>query len=109
MNMNYYDILEIGRDATSEQIQNGFKRLSTKFNPVKAPTNQAVHAERFGWICESFDVLSDPKKKGIYDKYGEYGLKNGVTDEFGNKFDGYIFLGNSEEIHDTFFDSKTPM
>ena len=76
---------------------------------MKAPTNQAVHAERFGWICESYDVLSDPKKKGIYDKYGEYGLKNGVTDEFGNKFDGYIFLGNSEEIHDTFFDSKTPM
>lgn len=53
--------------------------------------------------------MSDPKKKGVYDKYGEYGLKNGVTDEFGNRFEGYTFLGNSEEIHDTYFDQKTPM
>lgn len=36
-------------------------------------------------------------------------MKNGVTDEFGNKFEGYTFLGNSEEIHDKFFDTKTPM
>ena len=83
--------------------------MSHKFNPVKAPTNQAVHAEKFAFICEAYEVLSDPKRKGIFDKYGEYGLKNGVTDEFGNKFEGYTFLGNSEEIHDKFFDTKTPM
>jgi len=38
---------------------------------------------KFAAICESYDVLSNPERRGIYDKYGSYGLYNGVTNEQG--------------------------
>jgi DnaJ family protein B protein 13 len=47
-------------------------------------------------ICEAYDVLSDSDRKAVFDKYGEYGLKNGVQNELGEKVGGYIYLGNSE-------------
>jgi DnaJ family protein B protein 4 len=54
-------------------------------------------------------VLSNPELKGVFDKYGEFGLKNGVTDHEGKKMGGYIFLGNSEEIFENFFNSYSPL
>lgn len=59
---------------------------------------------RFAAICEAWEVLSNPELKGIFDKYGEYGLKNGVKNHLGQEIGGYIFLGNSEEIYDAFFE-----
>lgn len=41
--------------------------------------------------------------------YGEYGLKNGVTNNQGKKIGGYIFMGNAEEIFEKFFGSKEPL
>jgi DnaJ homolog subfamily B member 13 len=96
--------LELDREASAEQISQAFRRLSLKFNPAKNPTNQASNAEKFEYICEAWEVLSNPELKGLFDKYGEYGLKNGVTNHLGQKVGGYIFLGNSEEIYDAFFD-----
>jgi DnaJ-class molecular chaperone len=48
-------------------------------------------------------VLSNPETKGIFDKYGEYGLKNGVSNHTGQKTGSYTFLGNSEEIFEAYF------
>ena len=106
MSVNYYETLEIDRDATMEQISYAFKRLSQKYNPNKNPTNQASNAQRFAAICEAWEVLSNEEHKGIFDKYGEYGLKNGITNHLGQHIGGYIFLGNSEEIYEAYFEDE---
>ena len=54
-------------------------------------------------------MLSNLEYRGIFDKYGEYGLKNGVTNHKGEKIGGYMFLGNSEEIYEQYFGKTTPM
>lgn len=51
---------------------------------------------KFDSICEAYEVLSHQERKAIFDKYGEYGLKNGITREDGKKIGGYIFLANSD-------------
>lgn len=48
-------------------------------------------------------MLSDPEKKAIFDLYGEYGLKNGVTNSKGQKVGGYMFMGDAFEIFEKFF------
>ncbi len=67
-----------------------------KYNPIKNPANQASNQQKFGQICEAYDVLSNPERKAIFDLYGEYGLKNGVTNHLGEKIGGYIYLGNDD-------------
>lgn len=108
MNTNYYETLEIQRDSTSEQITHAFKRLSMKYNPIKNPANQASNQQKFGQICEAYDVLSNPERKAIFDLYGEYGLKNGVTNHLGEKIGGYIYLGNDDQIFEKVFTSSHP-
>ena len=76
MSVNYYETLEISREASFEEISQAFKRLSLKFNPSKNPTNQASNTVKFAEICEAWEVLSDRSLKGMFDKYGEWGLKN---------------------------------
>ena len=83
MSVNYYETLEIDREASFETISQAFKRLSLKYNPAKNPTNQASNAVKFAEICEAWEVLSNPSHKGIFDKYGEWGLKNEFKNELG--------------------------
>ena len=59
-------------------------------------TNQGSNQVRFNQICEAYEVLSHSERKALFDKYGEYGLKNGITGPDGKHIRGYMFLGNSE-------------
>ena len=109
MNTNYYEQLEIARGSTQEQIANAFKRLSQKWHPSKNPSSAAANEEVFNKICEAYDVLSDQERKAIYDMYGEYGLKTGVTNHLGQKIGGYVYLYNCDEIYNKFFTSYDPL
>ena len=109
MNVNYYELLEIPRTSTSEGIANAFRRLALKFHPEKNASNKAANLQKFNEICEAYDVLSDPEKKAIFDLYGEYGLKNGVTNSKGQMVGGYMYMGESFEIFEQFFKSTDPL
>ena len=102
MSTNYYETLEIDRNASNQDISHAFKRLSLKYNPAKSSGN-AAYADRFDAICEAWEVLSNPEYKGIFDKYGEYGLKEGIKNQQGQMIGGYTYLGNSEEIFEGYF------
>ena len=76
MKKNYYDILGIQKTADEKEIKRAFRKLAKKYHP---DTNQgnAQAQERFKEINEAYNVLSDPKKKELYDKYGDMGLQEG--------------------------------
>jgi DnaJ-class molecular chaperone len=75
MGKDYYTILGVKKGATDEELKRAYRKLALKYHPDK---NKAAGAEeKFKEIGEAYDVLSDPKKKQVYDQFGEEGLKGG--------------------------------
>lgn len=69
----YYDILEVKPAATDHELKKAYRKLALKYHPDKNPNE----GERFKLISQAYEVLSDPKKRQIYDEYGEDGIKGG--------------------------------
>jgi len=66
---DYYHILGVGREASSEEIKKAYRMLAQRFHPDKNPGDQEC-GERFKEINEAYSVLSDPEKRSTYDRYG---------------------------------------
>ncbi|KAG8058016.1 hypothetical protein GUJ93_ZPchr0002g23302 [Zizania palustris] len=75
MGMDYYNILKVNRNATLEDLKKSYRRLARTWHPDKNPTGGAEAEAKFKQITEAYEVLSDPEKRAIYDRYGEEGLK----------------------------------
>jgi molecular chaperone DnaJ len=95
---DYYSILEVSRNAKSPDIKKAYRRLARKNHPDVNPGDKTAE-ERFKKIQEAYDVLSDPKKRAMYDKYGFYSenFKEQAADQgrgFGGGFSqGFDFSG----------------
>lgn len=75
MGKDYYRVLGLTKTATDDEIKKAYRKLALRYHPDK---NKAAGAEdKFKEIAEAYEVLSDKKKRDIYDKYGEDGLKGG--------------------------------
>lgn len=68
---DYYATLGVPRSAGGEEIRKAYRRLARKYHPDLNPGDKAAE-ERFKKVQEAYDVLSDPKKKQMYDQYGFY-------------------------------------
>src|SRR5215212_1875980 len=68
---DYYEILGIKRDAQPDEIKKAYRRLARKYHPDVNPGDKAAE-ERFKLMSEAHDVLSDPKKRSVYDRFGQY-------------------------------------
>ncbi|KAM6097809.1 dnaJ homolog subfamily B member 13 isoform 1-T1 [Theristicus caerulescens] len=109
MGKDYYAVLELGRGARDADIKKAYRKLALKNHPLKCKEPWAP--ERFRQLAEAYDVLSDPMKKGIYDKFGEEGLKGGIPLEFGDDNPwtaGYVFHNNPDKVFKEFFGGDNP-
>ncbi len=68
---DYYAALGVSRDAKPEAIRKAYRHLARKYHPDVNPGNKAAE-EKFKQISEAYEVLSDEKKRKIYDQYGFY-------------------------------------
>ena len=71
---DFYNVLGVERDATPEQIKAAYRKLVMKFHPDVNKDSDAT--QKMTEINEAYDTLSDPKKKQMYDMYGEAGVNN---------------------------------
>jgi molecular chaperone DnaJ len=68
---DFYSILGVTRNAKESEIKKAYRRLARKTHPDVNPGDKAAE-ERFKKIQEAYDVLSDPKKRAVYDQFGFY-------------------------------------
>ena len=71
---DYYNILGINKNASEKDMKKAYRKLSLKWHPDKNKTEEANG--KFQEISEAYSVLSDSKKRAIYDQYGKAGLSN---------------------------------
>lgn len=71
---SFYDVLQVPKGASEDQIKKAYRKLALKYHPDKNPGNEEA-TKRFAEINNAYEVLSDDEKRDIYDKYGEEGLK----------------------------------
>ena len=105
---DHYEILELPRNCSQEEISESYRKLSLKYHPkIASPENSALYEYYFQKLGEAYEVLSDPKKKEIFDIYGKEGLKNGIMKN-GKLIEGYRYLGNGHEIFEKFMGTSNP-
>ncbi len=72
-NKDFYKVLGLEKGASEDEIKKAYRKMALKYHPDK---NKAPDAEEvFKGVAEAYEILSDPKKKELYDKYGEDGLR----------------------------------
>jgi molecular chaperone DnaJ len=71
---DFYTLLEVPRDADEAAIKRAYRKLAMQFHPDRNNGDKNSEA-RFKEITEAYEVLRDPEKRGVYDRYGEAGLK----------------------------------
>ncbi|SHO81290.1 Chaperone protein DnaJ [hydrothermal vent metagenome] len=90
--LDYYEVLEVSRDASSSVLKKAYRKLAMKYHPDRNPDNKEAE-DNFKIVNEAYQVLSDDKKRAIYDQYGKAGLEGQST---GSGF------GNMDDIMDIF-------
>src|SRR5512140_2793666 len=69
--MDFYEGLGVKRDASADDIRKAYRKLARKHHPDLNPGDKTAE-DRFKKVQEAYDVLSDPKKKQMYDQVGYY-------------------------------------
>jgi len=94
---DYYEILEVSKSASADEIKKAYRKMAIKYHPDKNPGDKASE-EKFKEAAEAYEVLSDANKKQRYDQYGHAGV--GGNQGFGGGAGGF----NMEDIFSQFGD-----
>jgi molecular chaperone DnaJ len=104
MPKDYYELLGVDRNASTEDIKKAFRQMALKHHPDRNPENKVESEKQFKEIAGAYEVLSDPEKRAKYDRFGHEGLRgfasHGFTsvedifDTFGDIFEGDSIFSN---------------
>ncbi|KAF4520467.1 hypothetical protein B566_EDAN004718 [Ephemera danica] len=107
--VDYYHVLELSRTASTADIKKAYRKLALKWHPDKNPTSTEEATKRFKEISEAYEVLSDEKKRRVYDQYGKEGLANGSAprrgrydDDLGFNYPNFTFR-DPDDVFREFF------
>ncbi|XP_070276327.1 dnaJ homolog subfamily B member 6-like isoform X1 [Myotis yumanensis] len=108
--VDYHEVLGVQRHASAEDIKKAYRKLALKWHPDKNPENKEEAERKFKRVAEAYEVLSDAKKRDIYDRYGKEGLNGGGGggSHFDNPFEFGFTFRNPDDVFREFFGGKDP-
>lgn len=109
MGKDFYRTLGVAKGATDDEIKKAYRKLALKYHPDKNKAKEAE--EKFKEVAEAYEILSDKKKRDIYDQYGEDGLRGdtGSAGSAGNAGSySYTFHGDPRATFAQFFGTNDP-
>ncbi|XP_047337920.1 chaperone protein DnaJ-like [Impatiens glandulifera] len=95
---DYYSTLGVSRSASGKEVKAAYRRLARQYHPDVNKESGAT--EKFKEISAAYEVLSDDKKRSLYDQYGEEGVRSTVGGQAG------AYTTNPFDLFETFFGSS---
>lgn len=71
--VDYYEVLSVSRECNEQELKTAYRKLAMRYHPDRNPDNPEAE-ERFKQASEAYQVLSDPQKRAMYDRYGHAGV-----------------------------------
>ncbi|MBI1401657.1 MAG: molecular chaperone DnaJ [Porphyrobacter sp.] len=99
--LDYYQTLEVSRDADGATLKSAYRKLAMKFHPDRNPGDATCEA-KFKAINEAYDCLKDPQKRAAYDRYGHEAFTQGMNGGGGGGPFGAGGRGDFADIGDIF-------
>jgi len=104
---DFYELLEVQKTSTDDEIKKAYRRLALKWHPDKNLSNKIQAEEKFKLISEAYEVLSDKDKRRKYDQLGRAGLSNSHGNSGYSSNGGYSrfsedFLNRTFHFHNPF-------
>ena len=90
---DYYEVLGVTRDASDQDLKSAYRKLAMRYHPDRNPGDHTAE-EKFKQASEAYQVLCDPDKRAVYDRYGHAGLSGGGPGGFGGPFAGSVDIGD---------------
>jgi len=100
---DYYEVLNVDRNASDAELKKAYRKLALQHHPDRNPGDTAAE-EKFKEAAEAYDVLSDPQKRQLYDRFGHQGLEGSgfsgfsgfedIFSSFGDIFEDFFGLGS---------------
>ncbi|XP_032264802.1 dnaJ homolog subfamily B member 3 [Phoca vitulina] len=111
--VDYYEVLGVPRQASSEAIKKAYRKLALRWHPDKNPENKEEAERRFKQVAQAYEVLSDANKRDVYDRYGEAGVEGGGGGGGGggpcrHPFDYVFTFRDPAEVFREFFGGRDP-
>ena len=99
----YYEVLNVERNASADQLKSAFRKLAMKFHPDRNPDNPDSE-HKFKEINEAYEILKDEQRRAAYDQFGHAAFENGGMGGQGNGFGSDFGFGSSfADVFDDLF------
>ena len=93
---DYYEVLGLNQNASGDEVKKAYRKMAMQYHPDRNPGDKAAE-EKFKEAAEAYEVLSDQKKRSIYDQYGHDGLR-GTFSQGGFQWSDFSHFRDFEDI-----------